>query len=79
LSFFLTILLNKYEVKSVKLANKHVCTPAQSRTNKPDRRRPPKVDYYSELRSWVQRAMVEAEKKEDFKKKHQFLVLLKDL
>ena len=46
----------------MELVNKHAHTPAQSWTSRAERRHPPKVDYYSELRSWVQHAMFEAEK-----------------
>jgi hypothetical protein len=63
----------------MELVNKQVSTPAQSRTNRVERRHPPKVDYYSELRSWVQHAILEAEKNKDFNKKDQLLSLLKDL
>ncbi len=37
------------------------------------------ADYFSELRSWVQHALLDAEKKRDFNKKGKFLDLLKDL
>ena len=42
-------------------------------------RNPPRVDYNAEPHAWVQCAIVEAEKSKDFKKKNQFLILLKDL
>ncbi len=38
-----------------------------------------RTDYHSELRKWLLRAMLEAEKKQDFGKKSQLLCLLKDL
>jgi hypothetical protein len=63
----------------MELENKQISTPAQSWTSRVERRQPPKVDYYSELRSWVQRAILEAEENKDFNKKDQFLNLLKDL
>ena len=37
------------------------------------------MDYYAELNTWVQRAILEAEKNKDFNKKNQFLILLEDL
>jgi len=63
----------------MELVNKHVCTPAQSWTSRAERRHLPRVDYYSELRSWVQHAILEAEKNKDFNKKDRLLSLLKDL
>jgi len=44
-----------------------------------DRRRPAKVDYSSELRSWVQLAILDAEEMKDFNKKDKFLSLLEEL
>jgi hypothetical protein len=35
----------------MKLADKDVSTPAQSWASRAERKHPPKVDYYSELRS----------------------------
>jgi len=63
----------------MKLADKHVSTPAQSWTSRAERKHPPKVDYYSELRSWVQHAILEAEKSKGFNKRDWLLSLLKDL
>lgn len=63
----------------MELADKQVSTPTQSWTNRAEKRHPPKIDYYSELRSWVQRAILEAEKTKDFNKKDQLLILLKEL
>ena len=63
----------------MKLANKKLSRSAQSWTSGVERRRLLKVDYYSELRDWVQHAILEAEKNKDFKKKDRFLDLLKDL
>jgi hypothetical protein len=63
----------------MELADKQVSTPTQSWTSRAERRHPPKIDYYSELRSWVQRAILEAEKTKDFNKKDQLLILLKEL
>jgi hypothetical protein len=63
----------------MELADKHVSMPAQSWTSRAERKCPPKVDYYSELRSWVQHGILEAEKNKDYNKKDQLLSLLKDL
>jgi hypothetical protein len=63
----------------MELVDKQVSTPTQSWTSRVERRPPPKIDYFSELRSWVQRAILEAEKNKDFDKKDQLLSLLKDL
>ena len=63
----------------MKLANKQLSRSAQSWINRVERRHPPKVGYHSELRDWVQQVILEAEKNKVFKKKEQFLSLLKDL
>ena len=63
----------------MKLASKQLSRSAQSWINRVERKHQPKVDYYSELRDWVQHVILEAEKNKDFKKKDQFLSLLKDL
>jgi hypothetical protein len=63
----------------MELVDKQVSTPTQSWTSRAERMPPPKIDYYSELRSWIQRAILEAEKNKDFNKKGQLLSLLKDL
>ena len=76
---FLNHSTEKQEVKTMELADKYVSKPAQSWTSRAERKHPLKVDYYSELRSWLQHAMLEAEKNKDFNKKGQFLSLLKDL
>jgi phosphatidylinositol kinase/protein kinase (PI-3 family) len=60
-------------------ASKQASTPARSWNNRVERRHLPKVDYYAELNTWVQRAILEAEKNKDFNKKNQFLILLEDL
>jgi len=58
---------------------KQVSTPTHSWIKRVERRHPTNVDYFSELRSWVQHAILEAEEKKDFNKKGKFLDLLKDL
>jgi hypothetical protein len=63
----------------MELTDNKANTSAQSWTNRAERRHLPNVDYYSELRSWLQRAILEAEKTKNFNKKDQLLTLLKDL
>jgi hypothetical protein len=63
----------------MELVDKQVSTPTQSWTSRAEIRHLAKIDYYSELRSWVQRAILEAEKNKDVNKKDQLLSLLKDL
>ena len=55
----------------MELVDKRVDTSAQSWTRRAEGRHPPKVDYCSELGNWVQRAILEAEKNEDFNKEDQ--------
>ena len=61
------------------LVDKQMSTAARSWSNRADRRSPAIVDYSSELRSWVQLAILEAEEMKDFSKKDRFLSLLNDL
>ncbi|HKZ94763.1 MAG TPA: hypothetical protein VJ249_09335 [Candidatus Bathyarchaeia archaeon] len=63
----------------MELVEKQMSTAAQSWSNRVDRRQPTKTDYSYELRSWVQRAILEAEEMKDFSKKGKLLSLLKDL
>ncbi|MGA9387832.1 MAG: hypothetical protein WBV70_03285 [Candidatus Bathyarchaeia archaeon] len=63
----------------MELVEKQTSSPLQSWTDKVERRRSPKVDFSSELRSWLQRAILEAEKGKDLNRKRQLLVLLKEL
>jgi hypothetical protein len=76
---FLTILLNEREVKTMELVEKQTSSPLQSWTDKVERRRSPKVDFSSELRCWLQRAILEAEKGKDLNRKRQLLGLLREL
>ena len=73
------ILPKKIEVKTMKFADAPLIRSAQSWINRVERKHQPKVDYHSELRDWVQHVILEAEKNKNFKKKDQFLSLLKDL
>jgi hypothetical protein len=63
----------------MELVDKQISKPAQSWPSRAERRHSPKVEYYSELRSWVQQVILEAEKNKDFNKKDQFLSLLEEL
>jgi hypothetical protein len=63
----------------MELTEKQVNTPAQSWISRAERKHPTKVDYYPELKSWLQRAIVEAEKNKNFSRKDQLLTLLNDL
>ncbi|HKZ94970.1 MAG TPA: hypothetical protein VJ249_10395 [Candidatus Bathyarchaeia archaeon] len=63
----------------MELTDKHANTSTQSWINRAQRNHPNKVDYSSELESWLQSAMLEAEEKKDFNKKGKLLSLLKDL
>lgn len=63
----------------MELVEKKAITPIQSWINRAERRRLPSVGYHSELRSWVQRAILEAEKNKNFNKKDKLLDLLNDL
>lgn len=76
---FLDHSTEKHEVKTMELVEKQVNTPTQSWINRAERTHPAGIDYHSELRSWVQRAVLEAEKNKDFNKKDQLLGLLDDL
>ena len=63
----------------MELVDKQISKPAQNWPSRAERRHSPKVEYYSELRSWVQQVILEAEKNKDFDKKDQFLSLLEEL
>jgi hypothetical protein len=63
----------------MELVDKQADTTIRSWIPRVNKKHPGKEDYHSELRSWVQRAILAAEKKKDFYKKGQLLNLLKDL
>ena len=63
----------------MELIDKQVSAPTQSWLSRVERRHPNQVDCFSELRSWVQHAILEAEEKKDINKKGKLLNLLKDL
>jgi hypothetical protein len=63
----------------MELTDNKTNTSAKSWANRVEGGHLPKVDYYSELRSWLQLAILEAEKTKNFNKRDQLLILLKDL
>ncbi len=63
----------------MRLIDTQISAPVQSWLSRVEKRHPVQADYFSELRSWVQRAIVEAEQRKDINKKDKFLDLLKDL
>jgi hypothetical protein len=67
------------EVKTMSLEKIQSNSKTQSWSRRADGTRAPKVDYNSELRAWVQHALLEAERNQDAKKSAQFLSLLKEL
>jgi hypothetical protein len=71
--------LKKYEVKTMELAEKQVSASTRLWISRAQRKHPRKIDYDSELRSWLQHAILEAEKNKNFNKKNQLLILLSDL
>ena len=63
----------------MKLVDKQFTGSLQSQVNTVERRHSPKVDYYCQLRDWVQHVILEAERNKDFEKRDRFLSLLEDL
>lgn len=61
----------KNGARTVEQLDKDGETPAPSRTKRARERHPHRADNYSELRTWVRRAIVEAEKNNDSDKKDQ--------
>ncbi len=51
----------------------------RSWARKTERKEAHEVDYYPELRTWIQHAIIEAEKINNHRKKNKLLGLLKDL
>jgi ribosomal protein S20 len=63
----------------MRLMDEQTSMPVQSRISSAEKKRLRRVDYRSELRSWVQQVILEAEKNKDVNKRDQFLVLLSEL
>jgi predicted RNA-binding protein with RPS1 domain len=81
LSFIFIILLAKKrkEVKNMSLEKMQSNSQTRSCKRRADRRQASMTDYHSELRAWVQHALLEAERNQDSKKSERFLSLLKEL
>jgi cystathionine beta-lyase/cystathionine gamma-synthase len=71
--------MKEREVKTMEIVEKQSNRSAQSWTKRSEHRRSTEADFYPELRSWVQHAIVEAEKSKNSEKKDQLLSLLKEL
>ncbi|NWG10929.1 hypothetical protein HXY33_04150 [Candidatus Bathyarchaeota archaeon] len=63
----------------MEMENKQLSKSTQSWIKKIERKGPPKLDYHSELRNWIECVILQTEKNRDFKKKNQFMSLLEDL
>jgi len=63
----------------MELTDKQVNMPVQEWISRAGKKHPHKVDYDSELKSWLQHAVIDAEKNKNFHKKDQLLTLLNDL
>jgi hypothetical protein len=63
----------------MELTDKQVNTPAQEWISRAGKKHLHKVDYDSELKNWLHRAISEVEKNKNFHKKDQLLTLLNDL
>ena len=66
-------------VKTMELVDKKVSMQTRSWVNRLERKHPTEVDYYSEMRSWLQHALLEAENDKGCKRKDLLLSLLRDL
>jgi hypothetical protein len=78
-TFSLAHSTEKNEVKNMKTTEKQASTPAQAWTRRAEIKQTPKVDYYSELNTWLLHAITDAEKNKNPTKKPQLLTLQKDL
>jgi hypothetical protein len=63
----------------MELKNKQLNKSAQPWIKRMEKKHPPKLDYHSELRNWVECVISQTEKNKDFKKKNQFISLLEDI
>jgi hypothetical protein len=71
--------MNRSEVKNMEIMKERSNRSARSWTSRSERKHSDEVGFYPELRSWVQHAILEAEKNGNFEKKDQLLSLLKEL
>jgi uncharacterized Ntn-hydrolase superfamily protein len=67
------------EVKCMETFKERSNVSARSWTRRAERKHAVEAGFYPELRTWVQRAILEAEKRGNFEKKDQLLSLLKEL
>ena len=63
----------------MELSKKHGRMPVQLWTGRSNRENPRNAGYYSELRTWLQHAILQAEKSRNSRKKDKLLTLLKEL
>lgn len=77
--FFNSFYPKKHEVKTMETTQKQVSTPIQAWTKRAQRKQPAKTDYYTELNTWLQHAITDAEKNKNPTRKNQLLILQKDL
>jgi hypothetical protein len=67
------------EVNDMEMLEERANRSARSWTARCERKHSAEASLYPELRSWVQHAILEAERNHDFGKKDQLLSLLKEL
>jgi hypothetical protein len=67
------------EVNAMETLRERSNESARSWTRRVERKPSVEASFYPELRTWVQRAILEAERRGDFEKKDQLLSLLKEL
>ena len=63
----------------MELTERHENMPSRSWTRRTDGKHLSDADYSSELRSWLQHAILEAEKNKNYDKKDELIILLKEL
>lgn len=73
------LIYNRNEVKTMQTMNQQLDRSTRCLTRNPERKHQPETDFYPELRSWVQNAIMEAEKRKDNNKRDRLLDLLNDL
>ncbi len=71
--------MNVNEVKTMEVLEEKPNRSTRTWTRRAENTHSARVDYYGELRSWVQHAILEAEKNRNSEKKGQLLSLLKEL
>lgn len=71
--------MNVSEVKTMEVLEEKPNRSTRMWTRRAENEHSTRLDYYGELRSWVQHAILEAEKNRNSEKKDQLLSLLKEL